>query len=322
MLLLCYNRLLGQWLEQETASLAPQVTTRTLHRHMLVVAGLSGGIDQERGQEFWVDELPGLAVDRLLADEANDDVYDEIIVDEAQDILRESYLDFLDLSVRGGLASGRWRMFGDFEKQAIYGAACVTLEELMQKRTGDVPVYSIRVNCRNTPRIAEYTHLLGGLMPGYLRVLRPDDGVEPKLHVYRDGMHQQKLLLKALTDLYEDSYRGGEIVVLSPRRDILSAAAGVDERPWKDRLRPLTVATAGQIGYGSIHMFKGMEACAVVITDIEHIKGPEATALFYVGVTRALHRLILLVHEQVRDEVLEIILSRPSSGIMAGKGQA
>ena len=38
-LMICFNRLLGQWLENETKDLSPKVTTRTLHSHMLAVSG-------------------------------------------------------------------------------------------------------------------------------------------------------------------------------------------------------------------------------------------------------------------------------------------
>jgi hypothetical protein len=43
-----------------------------------------------------------------------------LVIDEAQDLLEDEYLDVLDLLVKGGLAGGRWAFFGDFERQAIY----------------------------------------------------------------------------------------------------------------------------------------------------------------------------------------------------------
>ena len=46
-----------------------------------------------------------------------------------------------------------------------------------------MPVYSLRNNCRNTPRVATLVRLLSHLEPDYSRVLRPDDGIEPDLRV-------------------------------------------------------------------------------------------------------------------------------------------
>ena len=57
--------------------------------------------------------------------------YDEIVLDEAQDVLRRSYLDALDLSLRGGLEGGHWRFFGDFTWQRIYDAAALTVDEFL-----------------------------------------------------------------------------------------------------------------------------------------------------------------------------------------------
>ena len=80
-------------------------------------------------------------------------------------IFLEEKSGLLDLSLKGGLASGQWRFFGDFEKQAIYSAANLPLNEFIETRCNFAPVYDLRINCRNTPRVAELVHLLGGLDP-------------------------------------------------------------------------------------------------------------------------------------------------------------
>jgi len=72
-------------------------------------------------------------------------MYDEIIIDEAQDLLRDKYLDVIDLILKGGLSAGRWRMFGDFEKQAIFSASNLSLEEFKTKRVKDIASYQLRV---------------------------------------------------------------------------------------------------------------------------------------------------------------------------------
>jgi hypothetical protein len=142
---------------------------------------IAEAVSDDTSSIFWQDELPLLVIDKLLNKMDDQNLYDELVVDEAQDILRESYLDFLDLNLKGGLSAGRWRLFGDFEKQAIYDAASLSLEKFIHSRELKIPVYSLRVNCRNTPRVASLAHLLGGLDPGYSRVLRPDDRSDPEL---------------------------------------------------------------------------------------------------------------------------------------------
>lgn len=308
-LLVCYNRLLGSWLQSEAADLMPEVSVSTLHRHMLSVAAL-GMVPDSADQTFWESRLPDLACNRLL--EVYDGgeerlVFDELIVDEAQDILRDSYLDFLDLSTRGGLAGGRWKMFGDFTNQAIYGTANLSLDEFRQRRANRASVFSLRVNCRNTPAVAEWVHILAGLRPPYLRVLRPDNGVHPELRFFKEAKDQAVLVSNILVTLDREGYSGKDVVLLSPHSDALCAAASIVSTPWRDRLRPFDPAQGGWIRYGSIHAFKGLEARAIVVTDIETIGTAAARNLFYVAMTRSLERLVILANERVRAEAIQML---------------
>jgi hypothetical protein len=311
-LFLCFNRLLGAWLAREANGLQPEVTTRTLHQHLLAVSGLAE-VPPAAPHDFWSSRLPELACDCLLDDapERGHWVYDELIVDEAQDVFQESYLDALDVSLHGGLAAGRWRMFGDFENQAIFGATRTDLEDFRQRRSGHAPVFRLRVNCRNTPLVAEYAQILSDLQPRYLRVLRRDDGVLPSLRFYSSAHEEESQLADILSVLERSGFGDGEIVVLSPRAEG-ACATRMSASTWAGRLCPLARAgTALAVGYGTVQAFKGLEAPAVVVTDVETISTPEARSLFYVATTRPLQRLVILAHERVRAEAVRI-LSAPS----------
>ena len=72
------------------------------------------------GPFVWSDTLPDLVMDRILDGVIDAPIFEYLIVDEAQDILSEKYLDILDLLTEGGLAGGHWAFFGDFERQALY----------------------------------------------------------------------------------------------------------------------------------------------------------------------------------------------------------
>lgn len=295
-LFICFNRFLGQTLKEQLESLQG-VRAGTLHSYMLNLTGLSG---ENRDSAFWEQDLPLLATEKLL--ELDDAPFDELIVDEAQDILRDTYLDVLDMSLKGGLAAGRWRIFGDFEKQLIYGTGSTALQGFAEARGGRAPIYSLRVNCRNTPHIATTARWLGQMHPDYSRVLRPDNGVEAELSYFRDSVQQQQLLIDALQNLYDDGFQGDDIVVLSPHSKS-ACAASITQPPWSDRLTPFRLGLDGHIGYCSIHAFKGLEAPAVIVTDIEQVEDVEASHLFYVALTRALHRLIILSAESARAEI-------------------
>ena len=306
-LLICFNRLLGRHLEKEMGPLVPRVTVSTLHKHMLSIAGIQLG-GQSRSSEFWNIDLPQIAIDKLLQDSREDNTYDEIIVDEAQDLLQTMYLDFIDLSVKGGLSAGKWKIFGDFEKQAIYGMnSDLTIEEAFTTRLNNAPRYSLRVNCRNTPRIASLVSLLGDLTPEYSRILRPDDGIEPKIMYYSDQPDQQRKLLEIIAMLKDDGFSNNDIVILSTKSAENSSVYGISDNSV--RFTSFESASRKRIGSGSIHAFKGIESPAVIVTDVEIIGGEQARSLFYIAITRALHRLYILANETVRQEVLKITLN-------------
>ena len=105
--LFCFNRLLGEWLQnyfvQQPINLRP-VYVGTLHgymRNILVAHGknisVSDDLDEDEKQHYYSEVLPQMAIDCLYSDTAK---FDRIIVDEAQDIISESYLNFLGSCIK------------------------------------------------------------------------------------------------------------------------------------------------------------------------------------------------------------------------------
>jgi ATP:corrinoid adenosyltransferase len=303
-LLFCFNKLLAKWLQQQTADLKPLLATNTIHAYMLEVASLP----VHEGTNFWDTEVPLAAIDKLLEQDAAG-VFDELIVDEAQDILTNNYLDFLDLNLKGGLSSGTWRFFGDFEKQAIYRSSLPSIKDVLNMRAPDVPIYALRTNCRNTPRVAELARLLGGLNPNYTKVLRPDDGVEPEYIYYRNAAEQQQLLTSLLDALHKENYSGSDIVILSTKAEA-SCASSLSAGAWRERLEPAGNSGSGRIAYSSIHAFKGLEAPVVIVTDVEKISDAMAASLFYVAVTRSLLRLVIFIKDSIKAELINVITNQ------------
>jgi len=303
-LLICYNKFLGARLAKECEAQGSGIRAKTLHSHMLEIAKFKQPPDYS-DRNFWERELPLRAIDSLLSLDGDSFVFDELIIDEAQDILRNEYLDFLDLSVRGGLSAGRWKMFGDFEKQAIYGSANLGLKEFYERLSVAPAQYGLRVNCRNTPSVASLAEMLGGLNPGYSRVLRSHDGTEPQFLFYKNESEQGACIEGALLGLFEQGMGGRDIVILSTRSDEAAAACRVQSPAWRDRMRAFSPTEAGgYIRYCSIHAFKGLEAPAIILTDLDNLGRQSLEALIYIGVTRALHRLIIVVQESMKAELL------------------
>jgi ATP:corrinoid adenosyltransferase len=214
-LLVCFNRLLGRSLSDHPLSRNGQITAGTLHQYMAGIAGMK--VPEDADGSFWKTKLPDAALSKLLDGHRDAGRFDMVIADEVQDLLHPPYLDVLELVLKGGLSVGSWLMFGDFERQMLYGQDRDEVEELIRKRLGTYARGSLRVNCRNTPRVATLSHLLGRLTPNYSRILRPDDHIEPVISYYATPSQQRKELGKTLERLFKESYSGDDIVVLSPK---------------------------------------------------------------------------------------------------------
>lgn len=324
--LLCFNSLLAGWLKRETDSIAQQAKARSLPFHVGSLSGLMRSVAKidvppTADSDFWGVELPMRAVDALLADGRDSPIFDLLFVDEAQDLLSDAFLDVMELLLSGGLGSGRWAMFGDFEKQAIYAdkGAKLGLDRLQSRTSESVSTYRLRINCRNATRIAEAITITSGLSPGYSRVLNTSDSADVEPVFYRGPSHQAELLLSTISKLLK--YFGPEeIVVLSMRADTSACIAMLarEQAGWHFASYREEAEEGASIRYSSVHAFKGLEAPAIVLTDIEGIEDEQAKALLYVGMSRARVRLYILMNERLRSSY-DVMLT---AGLKAALGRS
>ena len=307
--LLCFNSLLASWLKHEAESIAQEAKARSISFYVGSFSGLMLSIAKinvpaAANQEFWGVELPMRAVDALLTDGRDLPSFDLLLVDEAQDLLSEPLLDVMELMLNGGLGSGCRAMFGDFERQAIYAdkSATLGLDSLRNRTADSVSTYRLRINCRNAARIAEAVTITSGMSPGYSRILNTADSADVEPVFYRSPSHQGDLLLATIAKLLK-SFAPAEIVVLSMRADASSCVArqARDQTGCHFASYREDPGDGASIRYSSVHAFKGLEAAAVVLTDIEGIEDDQAKALLYVGMSRARIRLHVLMHERLRS---------------------
>jgi superfamily I DNA/RNA helicase len=139
-------------------------------------------------------------------------------------------------------------------------------------------------------------------------VLHDSEGSDVDPLFYSSAMDQERLLATAISTLKE-AFTAGEIMILSMRGDESSCAGNASAHSAGQTLAPIRNVQDGQaIPFASIHAFKGLEAPAVIITDIESLNDDRARALLYVGMSRARIRLVMLMHESCRssyDHVLD-----------------
>jgi ATP:corrinoid adenosyltransferase len=322
-LFLCYNSLLGDWITKETSEFSKagdNVFHRgTFHGLLIDITGLEPS--EEAGSRFWQEILPERAIDRLLSEETVRETYDLLVLDEAQDLLREDYLDVLDLLLKGGLAGGRWAAFGDFERQAIYLSeeqkSADDALNLLKRRAPNHSAFLLRTNCRNAEPIASTLSIASGLVPGYSRILRGSEGADVDPLFYRKAEEQSSLLAEAMERLLT-AFKPREIVILSMRKDEAACVRNLNMKIPGLNVAPVRrLSGTRTIGYASIHAFKGLEAAAIILTDIEKMDDEHSRALLYVGMSRARIRLVMLMSENCRksyDRILEVGLAKISRG--------
>ncbi|MDB4305990.1 ATP-binding domain-containing protein [bacterium] len=315
----CYNRLLGLWLNlhgfANEGGNDEDLTVGTFHSLLLRLSGLRAPSGRDQS-EFWSHILPTEVIERALSNKIVAPAFSFLCVDEAQDLLTPDYLDVMDLLLEGGLVNGRWAMFGDFENQAIYSR----LEEETTAETRKSPkeeiksrgsvffTFPLRVNCRNTPQIAAGLELACSLDPGYSRVLATLDGQDIDVEFTNSRSESIQTLRRLLVQL-KKQFKPGEIVVLSERDDSHSTAHFLSIEDPGMRLGPLRDEGSfrNRIGFSTIHAFKGLEAPAVILTDVVRIRGTDAQNLLYVGMSRARLHLKILMHDSCRDDWISVV---------------
>lgn len=308
-LLTCFNRLIGEWMQKQLEDYKGQITVSSLHKYMAEVsAGINPDRSQENNQDFFTKYLPGLL--KKIFDKEIEPKFDKLIIDEGQDLIRPEYLTLFDSMLKGGLAEGDWEIYGDFERQAIY--AQLSKNEMMALIVGFSKPFNfvLTINCRNTKQIGEETSLLSGFeKPPFL--LEHLEGVAVDYIFYQDETDKIQKLTAQLIKLRSGGLPMNKLVLLSPRK--MEHALPVIPSGFKIiDLKTTVPRDTGIAAFATIQGYKGMESDYVILKDIEDLTGDQARSLLYVGMTRAKYGLIVMIRESAREQYNEILKTKLS----------
>lgn len=296
-LLSCFNRELGLWLETRSREIVSgHITAGHLHRLLrprIEAGGLLAEAQASTSETAWFEA-------GALALSGSDERFDSIIIDEVQDFPAGPLLDLLETWQRQPVAPPGICLFGDFSRQALYGPA-EEARALLRQRLHPA-LFQLRRNCRNTRRIAAETTALTGAFDVKVSDEQPA-GPSVERIFFDIPAHQQGALDRALQTLRAEGFNGTDIVILGPRRPERSVVAGLSScGGYRIVERDKRLRTAGVI-YSTIQAFKGLESPAVVLVDLEPRPDHDTDALLYVGMTRARTRLIMILPENCRAEI-------------------
>ena len=309
-LFVCFNRLLGEWLKQQTNNM--NITTGTWHaiaRKIILTSSVADEFVKRERETLESGETNMLfrelyTLYGMVALTEMSDLFDVMVMDEAQDLGKRDIFDFFNLAIHGGLAGGRWAIFGDFTRQALYGRT-VSPVEILSTYCEHFVRAKLTLNCRNTRRIAEETTIFSGFDKPPFR-LNVEKGL-PVEHRYwqtpSDLVKSLTLVLKGLTD---ENMSVDSIMLLSPRRLENSSLEGISRIlgfSVIDCSGGMPSEHANGIRFSTIHSFKGLESQAVIILDIDTVIGERAQSLLYVAMSRARSLLVLMINKRARKAV-------------------
>ncbi len=304
--LVCFNRLLGEWLDDQTKG--TEITAGTWHgiaRYLILNSSIANEFIGQEGKALEDGDTKQLFAEIYpfyaeVALEESAAPFDVLVMDEAQDLCSQETLDVLNLAIPGGLAGGRWAIFGDFTRQALYGSREEPVAAL-SRYTDHFVRARLTLNCRNTRRIAEETTLVAGFDKPPFR-LGDELGLPVEHWYWKTPLDFVGTLTKVVERLVKEKTPIEDVVILSPRRRQNSGLAEVENIscfPLIDISRGM-VATSRSLKFSTIHSFKGLESPVVILVDIDEVDSDGPQSLLYVAMSRARSLLILMISAGAR----------------------
>ena len=318
--LLCFNRLLSEELKSKMDG--TEIYAGTWHglaKDNILKSSLGNEFaDEERqgwkkgDRNYVFDELYPLHHE--LALEELGPQFDVVVMDEAQDICRNGNVKSLNLMLQGGLADGRWAIFGDFTRQALYGNE-IDPVELLKEYDCHFARARLKRNCRNTKRIAEATVRASGFEDAPYS-FSEELGLPVEFQSRTPPQSAKEALETVVERLLRDGMPIRDIVVLSPHRLVKSSLAGT-ECILKYPLEDISRGDSGNeqaLRFSTAHSFKGLESPVAILLDFDEFKSKEPQSVLYVAMSRSRSLLVFLSSRDGVATLRELIKSGPPIG--------
>jgi hypothetical protein len=287
--LLCFNQMIGEWLQERMNQLSPARPNLIVGRAIQVMAEMTGvEIPINPPQIFWTTELPKMIEERLTdPDFEAAAAFDYLVLDEAQDLLARPRLwQCLTQFLVGSVEKGEFSLFGDFDNQVLSERSIMDRALSSLEASARPTRWRLSENCRNYRIVGDTAVRLGGFANGvYSGYMRTGGGLENyDIFFYEHERAQLDQVAKWLNEFKSHGYKPSEITILSFRAMEASTAVRLKHEGF--RLRPAWQA-GDFTGFTSVHAFKGMENKVIILTDLV-LGGPDFHRhLFYTGMTRA-----------------------------------
>ncbi|MFD9885278.1 NERD domain-containing protein [Streptomyces alboflavus] len=249
------------------------------------------------------DAITILPYDRL--DEVRGRAFDQLLVDEAQDLMTFDHLSTLEELVSGGLAEGRWIFMLDQNNQVLTPDAYDPEAWEYLRPLGSV-YGPMKRNCRNTVQIVKQVHFYTGADLG---VASAGEGEPVRFADASTAQDEATALDAYVNELVREGVSPRDITLLSATGNWDTSSACLSQRASKiERFVDVvgTDRTKHRLTWSSVSDFKGHENHVVCLIDLEpeHLEG-RLDAL-YVAWTRARSQLWVACRPGTRQALKDL----------------
>ena len=277
-LLLCFNKSLAEHLKRRARGFHVS-TFHGICRDLSQQAGVDSSLPgrPEDLQRFYEETAPQQLTESLRR--LPDERWDAVLVDEGQDFAGLWWVAVEDL-LRSRTSSSLWVFYDP--KQDIFGRDGL--------RALDLQPVELTYTCRNTEAIARFAHAFVRSEPRLLPGTPP--GCRVEIITCKSAEEMRDGLRKAIHRLAGAEHLAPErIVVLSPRSASRSLFAGKTFGNYRLTDSP---TKPEDIRFASLQSFKGLEADALIVAEIDRTHVSSSATNLYVATSRAKHVLVLL----------------------------
>lgn len=285
-LYLCYNHTIASYIREVFKAKDEEIDVFTFHDLLMKACNIKmipEGIQDM--DEFFKNYLPNQFM--MLEDKSVLTQYDRIIIDEGQDLMNMmAYLSIGEF-IKNGWESGKWTIYYD-PNQNIFGTD-EEFNEVWNALKASSFIYPLTTNCRNTKQIAQGNYAVTHVYkPKYMRA----EGEEIVYKTYNNKAAEAEMLFNEIRRLRSEGISKKDIVILSYYR-IDNPNSCLYEREIPSDIGAIKVnltcnfMDCKQIRFYTIQAFKGLEAKAVIMIDVDSLSDDHKRLMNYVGMSRA-----------------------------------
>ncbi len=300
-LYVCFNRLLSRKIDAKLKNegFEDLITAATLHSYARTIierAGLLHKIDGVEGTELFKNKYPEIFVEAFV-EKIEESPFDVLVVDEGQDLKNKAYIEMLEWMIKDGLSGGNWVWMED-NQQNLFNKD--NIEPDTDILNYNPVIFELTKNCRNTLAISTFNSLVSG---SNLQKCMISQGPKVETRFYRSRNHQIKELNNIINHLLGEGINPEDVVILTTAK---LEKTILNELDFIANLKLVPYESAGirkrNLKYATVHSYKGLEAKIIIILDTEDLRSLQARCVNYVGISRAMIMLVVLINEKIKKE--------------------